>query len=822
MPAWLSDIFAISDQFMPHGHCYFWLPGLLWLHVVSDSLIGIAYLCISLLLYLLVRRIKLPFSPVFIAFGLFIGLCGVTHFMAIWTVWNPDYWADGLVKAATAAASVATAVALFYVRPQVEEMVHAARLSQERKLQLESANAELKTLYKKLQEASDIRTQFFANISHELRTPLSLIAGPTELLLEEATLSSEQRSQLNTIRRSSKMLLKQVNDLLAVAQMEEQAVRVQYTNFDAAELLRQVAAQFALVATEKHITFQLQAPARLCIDADLDQFERILVNLIANALKFTPRDGHVEVVLARAANRLELEVRDTGMGIDEDQHGVIFERFRQADGSATRKFGGTGLGLALVKEFVEAHHGQVRVVSALGKGASFFVVLPLKAPAGVAVNASVEQHHSVSQKVFEGTLEELHEPAAAAAGAHSTPASRETKPQILVVEDNADMQGFIVQTLQQQYEVLTAHNGKVALEMLSALRPDLVLTDLMMPELSGLQLLEQIRLREALNNVPVILLTARSEEALRVQLLSSGAQDYLSKPCHPLELKARVNIWVTTKLAADSLRKELAVGGNRIDEMAKTLSAQHGQLRLALETAEVARAQAERAALTRTNFLAAMSHEVRTPLTVIAMNATYLMGADATLPAAVQKHAESIARSAQHLSDLTEGVLEFARAQNGLLIPKLEAVAVSPLLAEVYDLVVRRTSSANQCVLEPPDGDLPKLVTDPKLLRVALVNLLNGALKHYGERTLTLQLILANNELIFTVTIPELAMTEQELGQLFTPFEQLEPVRHRGLVGAGLELALVKEIIAVLGGRIEAHVQRAGLLLRMHHPLRQE
>lgn len=132
MPNWWRDVLEQSSYFMPHGHCYLWIPSLLWLHVISDALIGIAYLGISVILYLLVRKIRLPFSPVFIAFGLFIGLCGVTHFMKVWTVWNPDYVLDGMVKAATAAASVATAIAVFFVRPQVEEFVSLARLSEER------------------------------------------------------------------------------------------------------------------------------------------------------------------------------------------------------------------------------------------------------------------------------------------------------------------------------------------------------------------------------------------------------------------------------------------------------------------------------------------------------------------------------------------------------------------------------------------------------------------------------------------------------------------------------------------------------------------
>ena len=163
MPFWLNDLLEKSNAFIPHGHCYLWIPGLLWLHVISDALIGAAYLGISLILYLFVRKIRLPFSPVFIAFGLFIALCGLTHFMAIWTVWNPDYLVDGMIKAATAAASAATAVGLFFIRPQVEEVVNTARLSEERRIRLEDAHVELENLYTQIKEVDELKTQFFAN-----------------------------------------------------------------------------------------------------------------------------------------------------------------------------------------------------------------------------------------------------------------------------------------------------------------------------------------------------------------------------------------------------------------------------------------------------------------------------------------------------------------------------------------------------------------------------------------------------------------------------------------------------------------------------------
>ena len=205
MKDWISAAAAETAFFMPHGHCYLWIPSLLWLHVVSDVLIGVAYIGIALLLLGLVRRLRLPFSPVFLSFGLFIALCGGTHFMEVWNVWQPDYWLAGFLKAGIALASVATAIGLLVVKPRIELVTEAARVSEERRIRLESAHAELEFVHGRLKEADAFRSRFFANVSHELRTPLALIVGPARKLQEAENLTAAQRRSLmasaTTVRR---------------------------------------------------------------------------------------------------------------------------------------------------------------------------------------------------------------------------------------------------------------------------------------------------------------------------------------------------------------------------------------------------------------------------------------------------------------------------------------------------------------------------------------------------------------------------------------------------------------------------------------------
>ncbi|HEY9738690.1 MAG TPA: HAMP domain-containing sensor histidine kinase, partial [Trichocoleus sp.] len=346
-----------SDGFIPHGHCYLWQPGLVWLHLASDLLTGLAYVAISATLAILVYRTRkeIPFHWMLLAFGTFIVACGSTHFMAVWTLWHPTYWLAGALKAITAFASVATAVALPALVPRSVLLVEEAKLSEERRLHLESAN-------EKLKELDLIKTQFFANVSHELRTPLTLILGPTEKLLEETDLEAEQRRSLEVIARNARLLLKQVNDLLDVSKLEAKGMEVYPGDFDLAQLVRRTAANFDGLAQEKQVAFVVDTPDAVPVQLDEAKVERIVLNLLSNAFKFTPEGGTIRCAIATThhANSpaeaginpaVTITVEDSGPGIPQPLQEVIFERFRQGEGSANRRYGGTGLGLAIVKEF---------------------------------------------------------------------------------------------------------------------------------------------------------------------------------------------------------------------------------------------------------------------------------------------------------------------------------------------------------------------------------------------------------------------------------------------------------------------------------------
>lgn len=801
MPDWLTRLLDDSQYFMPHGHCYLWLPSVLWLHVGADVMIGCAYFGISLLLWGMVRRLKLPFSPVFIAFGLFIALCGGTHLMQIWTVWQPDYIAEGLLKAATALASVATAIGLLVIKPRIQDVVQAARLSGERREELERAHAELKTLYAKVKELDELKSRFFANVSHELRTPLALLLGPAQQLLDDPALGEPQRRRVRTMRDNGQVLLKHVNDLLDLAKLDAQRLQLRYAEVDATAALRRIAAQFDVAAEQRLIALRLDLPDKAPAQLDPDQFDRIVVNLLSNAFKFTPSGGVVTAALALRDDALVLTVADTGPGVEPSQRELIFERFRQADGADTRRHAGTGLGLAIVKDFVTLHGGHVNVGAAEQGGARFTVTLPRAAPAGTVLDDAPASAGPESRAVLAGALHGLRADTAAA-----VPAERPTgpRPQVLVVEDNAEMREFIAGVLDRDFDVFTAPDGETALAEADALRPDLIVTDLMMPRMSGEQLVRALRERPALDHTPVLLLSAKADEQLRVRLLGNGAQDCLAKPFLPDELLARAANWVQVKRAGDTLRGELASASSDLATLADEVTAKNRQLLLAVHAAEEARAKSEHTSQIKSHFLGLLSHEVRTPLSTMAVNLHLLARLGATLPTPVQTAVDRLRGASGQLRAMVEGLLEYSRIESGVAQPQRQPVDLVELTRSVVQACLDDPAGVPVPLrFEPPAVPLPMLQADPRLLAVAMTNLVGNAVKFTRKGQVVVRLALYDGCPVIEVVDTGVGIPADALERIFLPFEQLEPLPSKSTPGLGLGLALVRQIVEALRGRVE-------------------
>ena len=400
-----------------------------------------------------------------------------------------------------------------------------------------------------LEEADRLKTQFFANISHEFRTPITLTLGPLEQLLNEryGEIGTEVRDQLRIMRRNQERLLVLVNQILDLAKLEagEMRLRAAHTP-EINRVVAEVAAQFETAAADRGVALRVsRSPiaAKADLYVDREKFERLLVNLVSNALKFTKK-GHIEIATDLRDGAFLLTVSDTGIGIKEDQLPHIFDRFRQADGSESREYAGTGIGLSLVKEIAELHGGQVTVTSQHGEGTTFHVSLPLGRshldPASIVDPSEVSEPVTARiamAVVDEGSSDRV---GAAAANRDAEATFDATRPTLLYAEDNPDLRRHVKDLLRRSYNVFLAADGREALEKMRTYHPDLVLSDQMMPNMSGPELLRAIRDDPELRATPVIVLTARAGTEARIESLEAGADDYLTKPFNEGELLARV------------------------------------------------------------------------------------------------------------------------------------------------------------------------------------------------------------------------------------------------------------------------------------------
>jgi diguanylate cyclase (GGDEF)-like protein/PAS domain S-box-containing protein len=428
---------------------------------------------------------------------------------------------------------------------------------------LKESNAELARMYARTKELDRLRTEFFANVSHELRTPLALILGPVEQLREGFPDAPRAQGLIDLIERNARVLQRHVEDLLMVARSESGEIELSYVAIDLAELVRLLVANYESLAEERGIDLTVIADRAVQMQGDPVLLRRVAANLVDNALKFTPAGGWVRVVVDadQLAGRAVMEVLDSGPGVPEDQRSAVFERFRQLDGGASRAFGGAGLGLSIVDDVVELHGGVISVGRADGGGARFRVELPLIAPAGVSVLRDPSAVDRPEGGVAVGMSQRTALPPSLAS---REPVVAPDAPLVLVAEDNDDMGAFLAGVLAGQYRVARAADGATALEIAGRSRPDLVLTDVMMPEMDGLELVEAMRRDPQLEGVPVVVLTARADDALSARLLRAGANDYLNKPFSVEELTSRIANLL--QLRRSELRAVEAAEAARISE----------------------------------------------------------------------------------------------------------------------------------------------------------------------------------------------------------------------------------------------------------------
>ena len=397
-----------------------------------------------------------------------------------------------------------------------------------------------------LAKLDELKTQFFANISHEFRTPLTLMMGPLEELLQSEGISAAQREQLEFAHRNSVRLLKLVNALLDFSRIEAGRIQASYEPTDLALLTAELASVFRSALERAGMKLVIDCPPLSePVYVDREMWEKIVLNLISNAFKFT-FEGEIEVSLREAGRAVELTVRDIGTGIPLEEIPRLFDRFHRVKGSRGRSYEGSGIGLALVQELVRLHGGSVRVETEVDRGSSFIVSIPTGKSHLPADRIGAERALASTGLRSDAYVEEIlrwlpDAPLPDIRPETTAKPDGEKARRILLADDNADMRDYVRRLLEQNgYEVEAVGNGLTAIDAAQARRPDLVLTDVMMPGLDGFGLLRELRADVNLADVPVILLSARAGEEARIEGVHAGADDYLMKPFSARELLARI------------------------------------------------------------------------------------------------------------------------------------------------------------------------------------------------------------------------------------------------------------------------------------------
>lgn len=418
----------------------------------------------------------------------------------------------------------------------------------------------------RIQDMDLIKSRFFANISHEFRTPLSLIQGPLQQI-ETMTGKDGQAAvplrHINTMRRNTDRLLELVNQLLDLSRLDSGNMKLQIIRGDLVQLLKRITTSYDSLAEQKGIHYQLHFPEGTTIAYfDKDKLEKILTNLLGNAFKYTKEGRKIAVSVTVDEERLRILVEDEGPGIPKKELDKVFDRFYQVEGTEEK---GSGIGLALVKELIDLYRGQISVSSEQGKGSRFKVSLPI-GKSSFADNEIMYGEWKSDETLSNHRLNESYIP--------ETETSKENsgKPLLLLVEDNLELRQFIVETVDNDYQVVALGNGKEGLEKAIAEIPDIIVSDVMMPVMDGFEFAEKLRKDERTSHIPIILLTAKAGQQHKIDGLKYGADDYMTKPFDAHELLTRMQNLVNQrkllrkKFAGQVILKPAEITVHSIDE----------------------------------------------------------------------------------------------------------------------------------------------------------------------------------------------------------------------------------------------------------------
>jgi len=454
-----------------------------------------------------------------------------------------DYWSRHSAQTALLYAAIAILVLLFilifgmlrvfWVRKQ-----HQVKLAEQNKT-LGEQRDRLIALNEQLREATQSKLMFFTNVSHDLRTPLTLIAGPVEQLGEADNLTPGQQAMVKIANKNIHILRRLINQVLDFRKYENGKLDISLTEVDLGSLMAEWCESFKSIAISRDIHFTVNIPdgADLTAAVDMEKIERVMFNLISNAFKYTPSNGNITVSIKREGSDIIIYVEDTGKGISAEDLSHIFERFFQVDKIHPN---GSGIGLSLVKAFVELHGGTIAVDSTLGRGSVFVVTLPVRHTEGQVVQSG--------SRITSGDVRlELSD-------IDAEPAEVEKdRTTVLVIDDNPDIRSLIISVLSSYYAVITAPDGIKGLKLAAKYIPDLIICDVMMPIMDGLECCRRLKNEQGTSHIPVMMLTACSMDEQRIQGYECGADAYLSKPFNTGVLLARCKSLIENRIRINAM-----------------------------------------------------------------------------------------------------------------------------------------------------------------------------------------------------------------------------------------------------------------------------
>jgi signal transduction histidine kinase len=627
-----------------------------------------------------------------------------------------------------------------------------------------------------LMELDRARTAFFSNVSHEFRTPLTLMLGP----LEDSRASPDKTlrgDSLDVVIRNSKRLLRLVNSLLDFSRIEAGRADARYVPTSLGPLTAELVSSFQSATDRAGLNLVVDCPPLSePLYVDRDMWEMIVLNLMSNAFKFT-FEGGITVRLRATARHAILEVEDTGTGIPAGELPHLFERFHRLRGARARSYEGSGIGLALVQELVKLHGGTIEVESQVGRGTRFTVSIPrgsahlpkeklqVEPLASTATGASAYVQEAL-RWLPEGTTQEAPLPEAQGTVTVDNPSGR-----VLIVDDNADMRDYLWHVLTPHFQVQRAVDGLTALEAAHAQRPDIIVTDVMMPGLDGLGLVQRLREEPGLRTIPIILLSAQAGPEAAVGGLDAGADDYLVKPFSARELVARVR----SNLELSKMRRELF-------------------------RREAIEAGLREAVQARDEFLSVASHELKTPLTRFRLQLELVgRGLSEESRARVGARLETAGQTVQCLASLVETLLDVSRLNTGQLHLHPREVDLRELVTEAVE-AVRDEAARTGSTLSFQGVATVVARCDPPHISQVIRNLLSNAVKFGLGKPVEVSLGVQGGTARVTVTDHGIGIAPQDRARIFERFERAVSSRHYG--GFGLGLWIARQVVEAHSGHI--------------------